>query len=218
MIEFTGTEAIVFKKKYLVISDLHIGYEIELLKKGINIPSYVPKLIEKIERIRRKYNVKNLIICGDVKHNIPKITVFEIKGLKYFLEYISNNFEKIFIAKGNHDGKIEEIVDKDNIKIVKGLKIGNYVFTHGHRRIKKYEFIIIGHNHPIFPIRTTIGETFYEKVFVIGETENGKVMILPAFSDIVGGWEVGNFNGPIAKKIERYSVYTLDGTLIYENV
>jgi len=122
-------------------------------------------------------------------------------------------FKKIYVIKGNHDGKIQEIVPQ-GIKVLKELKIGPYVFTHGHRKpILKGKIYIIGHNHPVYPFNF-YGETFYEKVFVYGQTEEFEVLILPAFSDLVGGIEVGNFNGPIAKKIKEFSILSLDGTIL----
>jgi len=56
MLKFTGTEGLIFFDKILVISDLHIGIERELYKKGINIPSQVNYYINKIRKFMK--NIK----------------------------------------------------------------------------------------------------------------------------------------------------------------
>ena len=218
MFKFTGKEALIFKNKYLVISDLHIGIEKELFQKGINIPTQTNYLLNKIKDLKEKYNVDRLIIIGDFKHNVPKISLLELKEVPYSVNFLSNLFEKVFILKGNHDGKLQELIEKrDNIILAKELRIGNVVFTHGNRRTKfEGDIYVIGHHHFVKSITTSIGESFYEKVFVFGFFDEKSVIILPAFSDLAGYWEVGTFHGPIAKKIKEYEVYTLDGILIEE--
>ena len=220
MLKFTGTEGLIFYNKILAISDLHIGIEKELSIKGINIPSQVDYYIRKIKNIREKYNVKYLVIDGDLKHNIPKTSFSEISDIPYFINEISQLFKKIYIVKGNHDGDIEELIPYvNNVKVVRAVKIKNVVFTHGHLRTKlKGEFYVIGHHHFAKSITTSIGESIYEKVFVIGYKDNKVIIFLPAFSDLAGLWEVGEFQGPIAKGIEKYEVYTLDGILIEEKL
>jgi len=218
MLKFTGTEGLIFFNKILVISDLHIGIEKELYKKGINIPSQVNYYINKIKKIYEKYKIKYLIIDGDLKHNIPETSLQEISDIPYFINEISQYFKKIYIIKGNHDGDIEELINGiNNVKILKALKIKNVVFTHGNLNTKlNGKYYVIGHHHFAKSISTSIGESIYEKVFVIGYKDNKIIIILPAFSDLAGLWDVGEFQGPIAKGIEKYEVYTLDGILIEE--
>jgi putative SbcD/Mre11-related phosphoesterase len=219
MIKFTGTEGLIFFNKILVISDLHLGIEKELSMKGINIPSQTDYILNKIRKIKEKFNAKYLIIDGDLKHNIPKTSFQELSDIPIFLNEISEDFNKIFIIKGNHDGDIEELIPYGikNVKVLKALKIKNVVFTHGHLKTKlEGKYYAIGHHHFAKKIITNIGEAIYEKVFVIGYKDNKTVIFLPTFSDLSGLWEVGEFQGPIAKNIKKYEVYTLDGILIEE--
>jgi putative SbcD/Mre11-related phosphoesterase len=218
LIEFTGSEAIIFKRKYLVISDLHIGIEKEYLLKGINIPPQTEKLIEKIITIRDEFRADRLIILGDFKHNIPRTSKIEEREIPKALELLSSEFSKIYITKGNHDGNLESFVTSKKIRVLKALKIGSCVFTHGHARTNlSGSLYVIGHHHFALRIQTSIGEPIYEKVFVLGNTKYYSVLILPAFSDLVGFWDVNSFHGPIAKKIKSFSVLSLDGTILLEN-
>ena len=218
MIEFTNSEALIFRNKYLILADLHIGIEREYLLKGINIPSQTNIILNKILDIKDKYNVSKLIILGDFKHNIPKISYIELKEVPYILNILSREFSRVIITKGNHDGKLEDFVEKQNIKVVRAFKLGGIVFTHGHARTKlKGKLYLIGHHHFVKRIQTKIGESIYEKIFVLGETDEGEnILIFPAFSNLAGSWEIGSFHGPLAKKIRAYEIYSLDGTLLQE--
>lgn len=216
MFKFTGREALIYRDKYLVISDLHIGIERELFEKGVNIPTQTNYLLEKIKKIKEEFNVDKLVIVGDFKHNVPKISVIEIKEIPYAVNYLSEIFKKVIILKGNHDGDLEKVIEnKDNVLLAKEMKIGKVTFTHGNRRsIYDTDIYVIGHHHFVKSITTSIGESFYEKVFVFGYYDDKTIIILPAFSDLAGYWEVGTFHGPIAKNIKEYEVYTMDGILL----
>ncbi|MEM1804803.1 MAG: metallophosphoesterase family protein [Nanopusillaceae archaeon] len=218
MLEFTGKEALIFKKKYLIVSDLHIGIERELFSSGINIPTITDYLIKKIENLYKKCKVSNIIIVGDLKHNVPKISILEMKEIPYFIEKLKEIFDNIYIIKGNHDGGLSKILKENKrVKLLKELKTGKVVFTHGNRRSNfDGDIYIIGHHHFVYNLKTSIGESIYEKVFVIGNFDGKEIIILPAFSDLAGYWEVGSFHGPIAKKIKNYSIFTLEGILIKE--
>ena len=56
--------------KTLLIADLHIGWEMELQKKGIHVPSQTPKLLSKLTAILGKYKPQRLVILGDVKYTV----------------------------------------------------------------------------------------------------------------------------------------------------
>ncbi|MEM1688204.1 MAG: metallophosphoesterase [Nanopusillaceae archaeon] len=218
MFQFTGKEALIFKKNYLVLSDLHIGIERELFGTGINIPAATDYLIKKVEDLHMKYKTKSIIIVGDLKHNVPKISVLEMKEIPYFIEKLKEIFDKIYILRGNHDGGLNKIIKEDEkVKLLKELKIGNVVFTHGNMKSNfDCNMYVIGHHHFVYNLKTYVGESIYEKVCVIGNFNSKEIIILPAFSDLAGYWEVGSFHGPIAKKIKNYSIFTLEGILIKE--
>ncbi len=216
MFDFIGKPCLIFKEKYLVLADVHLGYEIELLRKGINVPSQTEKIINEIIQIGKDFDLKKLIIVGDFKHNVPKVSYQELKEIPEAIKKLAENFDQVIIIKGNHDGKLEELVPKlDNVKITKEMRIGKVVFTHGHRKPRfEGKLYIIGHNHPVYYYLTSIGEIVYEKVFIYGYAERFQVLILPAFNPLIGGYEPGNFNGPIAKKIIDYDILNLEGIII----
>ena len=69
MIKFVKNQEAVFIKELslLIIADLHLGIEKELSQKGILVK---PNLIQKLKTIKQKVNPKNLVLIGDIKHQI----------------------------------------------------------------------------------------------------------------------------------------------------
>ena len=103
-IEFIDNEV----GKTLVIADLHLGFVYGQNKKGILIPvskSAEEDLVELVEK--RKPN--RLIILGDFKDEIFG-SAHPLAGRAWKLLRRLLNVTRVTIVKGNHDGKIEEIV------------------------------------------------------------------------------------------------------------
>ena len=205
-------------KDYLVIADVHIGITKEIREAGILLPSQVEKLAKQINALRRTSRAKKLIILGDFKHEIPKISWQERIEIPKLLKLLK--FESIVITKGNHDGNIEKIVQDKRVKIKKSFALGGYIFTHGHRKVKtKKKVIVIGHNHPHVKFIDDIGTVYVQPCWVIGKAGNQKLIMVPAFNELCGATVVNgkdDFLGPIAKEIDRKNAkaYLLDGTYL----
>ena len=120
-------------KDYLVVADVHIGITKELKRAGVLLPSQVDKLARQINALKLVAKAKKLIILGDFKHEIPRISWQERVEIPQLLELL--DFKSVVITKGNHDGNIEKIVHDKRVKIKKSFALGNYIFSHGHRRI-----------------------------------------------------------------------------------
>ena len=81
-------------KKILVIADLHIGIEKELREHGLNPPPQTEKMLKRLVSICKKYKPKEIILLGDIKHNIPSSTFQERKDVKNFLGNLKRIFER----------------------------------------------------------------------------------------------------------------------------
>ena len=57
------------KKKSIIISDLHIGFEDIILNNKANIKSSIKKMLDQILLLIDKYNPDELIILGDIKYS-----------------------------------------------------------------------------------------------------------------------------------------------------
>jgi len=224
------------KIKTLVIADLHIGIESELRQQGLNVPSQTQTMLKKIIFLCEKYKPKNIIILGDIKHNIPSSTIQERKDVKRFLEEIKK-YSTIDIVPGNHDGNIHKLTSEDIIlHSSKGYIIENIGFIHGHRwpspEIMKSKQIIMAHIHPTIMITDRLNHRSFEPCWVrtrfdkikvkerYPNSKNPEIFIIPAFNRFCGGAPINKDGilGPLGKIIDisKSKIFLLDGTLIGE--
>ena len=140
--------------KYLVVSDLHIGFEEKLKSSGVQITISTKNMLDELLKIVDYSNPDYLIILGDVKSSIERINFSESKYVPDFLDKISNRVKTIIIP-GNHDGNLTYLVPQ-HVKLHNDsiMRIGENILTHGHATIPKdansSKRIIIGHLHPTY--------------------------------------------------------------------
>jgi len=222
------------EKKILVIADLHIGIESELSEKGINTVSQTKKMISHFFSLCKKYKPKEIVLLGDIKHNIPSSTIQERRDVKNFLEEIQS-FGIIHIIPGNHDGNIQKITPNHIIiHPSNGFIIENIAFVHGHRwpsqEIMQCEQIVIGHTHPTIMFTDRLGYKTFEPCWIKGNfdnfelkakypnSSNPKILIIPAFNPLCGGIAANNdgITGPLGKimDIDNAQIFLIDGTYL----
>ncbi len=141
----------------LVLSDLHLGFEEELLEsRGVHFPPQHPYILERIESLLRKYSVTQLFIIGDIKHTILTDSHYNWEIIPEFMETLSKQIE-INIVPGNHDGDLNALLPRSiNVTDVHGVMIGptdgKVGLLHGHSwpsgEILDARILVIGHNHP----------------------------------------------------------------------
>lgn len=157
--------------KILVISDTHIGWEASLAEDGIHIPSQTSKLLKKLEEIILTENPDCLIILGDVKHTVEKISLEEWREIPLFLEKVKSIVKDVRIIPGNHDGDINMLTPNGvKIESTQGLIIGDSGLFHGHAwpsmEILKCKIMVIGHVHPTVMFRDHMGYKVTSQVWV----------------------------------------------------
>lgn len=141
--------------KYLVISDLHLGFEYNLVEKGIQINSkfFTQEIVSEVNAIIRSFKPHGIILLGDIKDSIVNINSIEWYHIPRFLKDLSNNYP-VYLIPGNHDAKIESLSPADvSIASPTGITIGDTLFLHGHtmpsRRKSAVNKIVMGHLHPV---------------------------------------------------------------------
>jgi len=186
--------AFVKELSLLAITDLHLGIEFELRKKGINVSLQSEKFLKILEEARQETNAKRIVVIGDVKHKVPAASAREIEYVRDFFENLSKIFEEIFVCKGNHDDMLEEILQDYKVYGARGFKIKDYGFFHGHAwpfsKLWNCKTWIIGHLQAAIEIRKGNFKKV-EKVVMKAKpkVEKGKlqeIIILPAFSNLAG--------------------------------
>lgn len=226
----TGAPAAVVGKN-LVISDSHIGIELELNAKGIEVSNYELEA-QKLNKLLKQTKCNRIIVLGDFKHDFYGFKNREFWVLKKFLNAL--NCKDILVIKGNHDSELENFAD---VKVVGsgGLLLEaegkNYGLFHGHafpskEIIEKADVFLFGNIHPLVEISEGDRFSYTTQVWMVGKTKanantglaKGKKWVLfPAFGSLVGGVAVNKVKnlGPFLKKenvdLPSAEVFTLDG-------
>ena len=184
--------------KLIAISDLHLGFEQNLIEKGIyfNIDQAIDITINEISTMSKKSNADGVVILGDLNDRILNNSHEGLKRIKHFFERLSEIGDTYFIP-GNHDGSINGIVPLYVNQITStGMIIDDVLFTHGHAIPKSkspVNKIIIGHIHPLFLAKNSIlnGQRIwiYLKTAkdVVFADKRGEldVLIMPSFNNFL---------------------------------
>jgi len=250
-------------ERILVVADLHIGWEVSLIEKGIHIPSQVWRIRDKLLEIVGKYKPNRIIFLGDVKHAIPRISLEEWKAIPEFFETIQKVVGDVLVTLGNHDGDLESLVPP-SVKILpsSGLVVGGETHIwlfHGHAwpspEVLASELLVMGHIHPVVWFRDKFGLWMVRQVWIkvncngnklaraylkylniktdgkpretlkrrVGiELNDPRLIIMPAFNDLLGGVSVNRFRKHLIDPFLRSGsvnmadaeVYLIDGTYL----
>ena len=161
-------------ERILVVADLHIGWEMNLTERGIHIPSQTPRLEKRLLEVISKARPTRLVLVGDIKQAVPKITMEEWKAVPEFLEAIQKVVEDILIVPGNHDGDLEPLTPSStklapSKGIVFGKKVRVAVF-HGHAwpllEAFSADVLVMSHIHPVIWFKDKLGLWMVKQVWV----------------------------------------------------
>jgi putative SbcD/Mre11-related phosphoesterase len=235
----TGEPALVVGDA-LVVADLHIGIEAEFRRAGVHVPSQTKAMVERLDRLIERTGAKRLVIIGDVKHRVPGTSFQELKELPGFFLHLSRKV-KVEVVPGNHDTNLKALAPKAVIHPSAGVMAGDAWLCHGHAwppaGFLKARYIIIGHSHPQFEFRNSLGYRWLEPVWVkapfrrqalarrFKTASKGRLpelIVMPSFNPFAGGAAVNRERkqeellGPVIKAADmgKAEVSLLDGTLL----
>lgn len=208
----------IFVKNTLIISDLHIGYEAYLNKKGVLVPRvHFEKQKKRLIKLFRDLKPKLVILNGDIKHEFGTINSQEWKDTYEIIEMIKRVADLIMI-KGNHDKITEVIAKKKDVKVVDHYIIDDVYICHGDfipRDIDKAKTIIIGHEHPAITLKDEAKSEKF-KCFVKCKYKNKDLYVLPSFNLVNEGSDIQEheFMSPFLKDVKKVKVtVSQDGEL-----
>jgi putative SbcD/Mre11-related phosphoesterase len=159
------------KSKTLLIADPHIGWENELQKKGIHVPSQTIKLFDKLTGLITRYKPDSLVVLGDVKYTVIKTDPGEWHDIPDFFNKLSNLVKDIAIVRGNHDANLEPLLP-ENVKMLPatGAIVGDVGVFHGHKwpspELLKCKTLVMGHLHPVVVFRDPAGFKITRQVWM----------------------------------------------------
>ncbi|MEM4397039.1 MAG: metallophosphoesterase [Candidatus Woesearchaeota archaeon] len=221
----------------LVISDLQLGYEEALNKKGFLIPRFQDKdIFFRLGYLIERLKPSLVIINGDIKHEFSVISKTEWTNVKKLIDFIMEKTNLVLI-KGNHDNMLEPIAKTKNIDLLEYYydQKNKIYITHGDKIdtnnfINEANNIIIGHEHPAIGLREK-GRVEKFKCFLKGKfkieynkekehkkikTENEKnLIVLPSFNTITEGTDIlqEKLMSPFLKNIDDFEVFLINDLL-----
>jgi len=210
----------------LLISDLHLGLEKEMARKGFRIPSYSLKMVERIKRAADDYLVDRVVILGDVKHSVGKVEDIDWSILPWFFETMLDLFPAVDVVPGNHDGNIKTFIPpRVRLHPSDGVVLGEGRFrvgvAHGHawpsESVIATGNLVIGHSHFTYEMKDKFGSRSRESVWISARYRieeliskagysskkrgTGDLVVMPPFNRMVGGQPInrpGSFKfGPV---------------------
>jgi putative SbcD/Mre11-related phosphoesterase len=221
------------KKRYLVVTDLHIGFENTFLSNEIHVEpkELVQEAIDSLLSIIESEKPDALVLLGDVKSGIDFISKVEWQAVPLFFE-IGKKIETIIIP-GNHDSNIQKLLP-EGVTLVSssGLVIGDTLLTHGHtmpsENLSYINKIVMGHVHPVFFQEGSVVDG--QRVWVSIRAEKNQlfpsskgtleIIILPAFNRYFYATHKKYYKksiSPILQSIKNFQsakIVTLDGSII----
>ena len=217
-LKFIAGQAAAVVGKNLIISDSHVGVELELEAKGISVSNFELEA-KKLNSLLKQTKCNRIIVLGDFKHDFYGLKNKEFWVLKKFLKLLK--CKNILVIKGNHDSQLEEFKE---VKVIeakgmlveeKGVKYGLF---HGHALpsteiLENADVFLLGNMHPLVEISEGKGGerfSYRTPVWMMGKTkENRKIglrggkkwVLFPAFGSLAGGMAVNREKnlGPFLK-------------------
>lgn len=199
--------------KALIISDLHLGYEESMQKRGVLVPKTMFKLIlKRLDWILSQVPAEKVILNGDIKHEFGTISVQEWREVLRLIEYFEKKNIDVLAVKGNHDTIFGPIARKKQIKEVKEVRHKDILIAHGdYIPEKPSKIIIIGHEHPAITLREYAkAERF--KCFLKGTYKKSVLIVQPSFNPLTEGTDVMKEQvlSPLITNIKNFDVFVVN--------
>jgi metallophosphoesterase superfamily enzyme len=226
-------------KNFICVADLHLGYT-PSSSVLLHNRRLVVELADKIIEQSRNVNVDNIILLGDVKHTIARVSYSDRLMIDSFFATLRLFFKEIYLVLGNHDGSISRILPTYVKEIKRGFLLNRTYFMHGHAlpstEALNSNLIVMGHLHPLFykehsPLngqRVWILMTLrLNKVFA-DKHKIFRLIVMPSFNPEISfplnlSYST-NFSGRISPLLNRCKedvletkVISLDGTVLAQN-
>lgn len=165
------------KTRTLLISDPHIGWEMELQQKGIYVPSQTNKLLKKLIAVLTEVKPDALVVLGDVKYTVIKSEFGEWRDVPEFFKQLQSYVPKISIVRGNHDANLEPLLP-ENVTMLPatGAVIGDTGVFHGHRwpspELLGCKTLAMGHLHPVVVFRDPTGLKMNRQIWMRADIDS----------------------------------------------
>lgn len=224
-IKIVGHSLYLEEYKTLIIADLHLGYEQELIKKGVLVPKkQFERIIKQLDKIFEEVEAEQIILNGDVKHAFGKISEQEWRDILRLIDYLKRKVKKIIVVEGNHDPVLWPVTAKRNIELVHEVQFENILVTHGDEDINPKEYnidtIIMGHEHPAIQLAEGARKERF-KCFMKGKYKKATLLCLPSFNPLTEGTDMlsePRLSPLLQDNIENFEVWTAVGARYFGKI
>ena len=222
-------------RKYIGVSDLHIGLEAELASKGVTVrQTLVSDMLSELLGLVESEHADGVVLLGDVKHTVGSINKQEWDDVPSFLKQLSARAD-VYLVPGNHDSNIRHLVPECvNVASAKGMALGDTLLVHGHAMPSGVRSgvrrIVMGHVHPVFIKKGSVvsGQRVWVSMQARKEalfsSEDGlvDVVVMPSFNPYLHAagekWRHKSISPIITRVVqagvEKCIVATLDGSVV----
>jgi len=221
------------ERKYVAVTDLHIGLEAELLEKGVSMPSIVPGMANELLGLVEREHADGVVLLGDIKHTVGAISKQEWNDIPTFLKQLAAKAD-VYLVPGNHDSNIRHLVPASvNVISAKGMTIGDTLLVHGHSMPSDVRShvrqIVMGHVHPVFLKKGSVinGERVWiymqaRKEALFSEQGVIDIVVVPSFNPYLHAAGERYYHrsiSPILTRVvqagvDKCIVATLDGSVV----
>lgn len=221
--------------RLLVVADYHAGIETVLRADGVEIDSRADERRDRLVGLIEETAPDRVVVLGDLVHAIGNPWEAERQELDALFSALT---VPVTVVKGNHDGAVEEFLERTDhdvtVTSTGGVRLGPVGFAHGHtwpaRSVVESELVCIGHEHPVVRLEDAVGGSRIERVWLRGDLHppaferryddvdiEGELVVFPAFNDLSSGTWVNvdgqEFLSPfLPDGLADGQAYLLDGT------
>ena len=167
-------------KKYLILSDLHLGKTGHFRKSGIAAPGKANlKNIERLSSLVNDIQPKKILFLGDLFHSSANREWFQFEEWRKTFPELS-----ILLVTGNHDQLHSSFYQSADIEVIDRLELENFLFVHDASGLQKSSdtTIISGHIHPGVKLKGKGKQKLRLPCYSISDHQ----IILPAFGEFTG--------------------------------
>lgn len=167
----------------LLVADVHIGKAATFRALGQPVPSGTTLAnLQRLESLIRRLAASRLIVLGDFLHAPQARTASVFAALATWRARLPH--VACAVVEGNHDRRSGHLPDELGIERVPDpLTLGPFHLSHGDRpRRVGGGYVLKGHLHPAYVLRSRAGERLRLPCFVFGDDD----AVLPAFGEFTG--------------------------------
>ena len=168
------------EKKYLILSDLHLGKTGHFRKSGIAAPGKANlKNIERLSSLVNDIQPKKILFLGDLFHSSANREWFQFEEWRKTFPELS-----ILLVTGNHDQLHSSFYQSADIEVIDRLELENFLFVHDASGLQKSSdtTIISGHIHPGVKLKGKGKQKLRLPCYSISDHQ----IVLPAFGEFTG--------------------------------